>query len=475
MIHRYLVREIKEHRNSPRIYLDNSVLDDAGFQTGVRYSRIVDTANKRLILRVDEEGMYRVSGKEVRGKSVPVIDLNSKAAFEPLDGLKAVRIVIQDNMICAMPLASEINARDRLQRLRQHLAEGALVTGSLSHGGGLLDHAAHQGLHEAGIRASMHMANEIDGDLLEHASEHNDVWTSGTVGLAAPMQEVVQDEWLMSRLPKLDILAVGIPCSGASRAGVSKRGLEKMEDHPEVGHLVASCLMMVQRTQPSLVVIECVKEYQQSASAQILRQHLRDSGYGVNEVILDGKSFGVLENRTRWFMVAATQGVSIELENLAPACTAVKVLGDVLDTISPDDPSWRSFQYLREKEVRDREKGNGFGMQIVTPEDTQVPVLRKGYFKGGSTDPLLKHPERDDTYRLFTANEHARIKEHPTQLIEGMSQGKAHALLGQSVLRKPVVALFRRIGECLQQWGNNLTQPQPQGLQPRYQLALATG
>jgi len=472
MMRRYIVRQMGEHRGAPRIYLDTKALKLAGFEPGTPYHRAIE--NGKVILRLDPNGDFRVSKKEKRGEIIPVLDINSKAALAPLEGMKAVRLVIQDNLICMMPTASEANARRRLERLRKNLASGQLLSASLSHGGGILDNAAHHGLEDAGVKSNLAFANEIDGDLLEHSSESNEVWNSQSIGIAAPMQEAVQDEWLMTRIPQVDVLAVGIPCSGASRAGASKRGLDMMESHPEVGHLAASFLMVIQRTQPSIVVVECVKEYQQTASAQIIRQHLRDSGYQVNEVILNGRDFGVLENRTRWFLVAATHGISVDLEALAPVCTPVRTVSEVLEPVGEDSDAWRDFQYLKTKAVRDAEKGNGFAMQIVEPSDSSVPVLRKGYHKGGSTDPLLKHPSKEGLYRLFSAVEHARIKQIPEHLIAGMSQTKAHELLGQSVLYAPVRALFKRIGSALGRWATGHDQNTPVVTQP-YQLARATG
>lgn len=471
MMRRYMVREIGEHRGAPRIYLDNAALAIAGFTPGAAYKR--ETTGGRVVLRLDVNGQFKVSRKEKEGKIIPVIDINSKEALSPLDGLKAVRLVIADGVISATPTASQANAQRRLKRLRENLAQGCIVSASLSHGGGIMDNAAHHGLAAAGIDSQMAFANEIDGDLMEHACGHNEVWSDTSMGLAAPMQEAVQDEWLMQRIPQVDILAVGIPCSGASRAGASKRGLDMMESHPEVGHLAASFLMMVQRTQPAVVVVECVKEYQATASAQLIRQHLRDCGYGVKEVILNGKDFGVLENRTRWFMVAATNGIEVNLDAIAPVCNPIRTVAEVLENVPADDAAWRDFQYLKTKAVRDAEKGNGFNMQIVRESDTSVPVLRKGYHKGGSTDPLLQHPQKEGIYRLFTAWEHARIKQIPEHLIDGMSQTKAHELLGQSVLHAPVKALFRRIGESLYRWAGADVQDHTHA--PAYRLALATG
>lgn len=474
MIRRYLVRQIGENKGAPRIYIDTPALADAGFTPGATYSRTVEDG--RVVLKIDPTGRYTVSKKEVRGNAVPVIDINSREALSPLDGLTAVRLVLQDGMIAALPLASQLNAKKRLERLRENLERGCLTAGSLSHGGGILDNAAHAGIEQSGLHASLAFANEIDTDLMEHASRTNEVWNSKTMGIGAPMQEAVQDEWLMARLPQVDILAVGIPCSGASKAGASKRGLDLMEQHPEVGHLAASFLMMVQKAQPAVVVVECVQEYAKTGSAQIIRQQLRDSGYSVNEVILNGKDFGVLENRTRWFLVAATAGIGVNLDALAPSCVPVRTIEEVLEPIRADDASWRTFDYLKSKAVRDAEKGNGFSMQIVKPTDTSVPVLRKGYHKGGSTDPLLEHPEKEGTYRLFTATEHARVKQIPEHLVEGMSQTKAHELLGQGVLFAPVKALFDRIGRSLISWSaQDRRHGAEKAAKPAYQLKLATG
>ncbi|WP_234265117.1 DNA cytosine methyltransferase [Hydrogenophaga sp. NFH-34] len=472
-IRRYLIRKLGEHRGSPRLYIDTMALKEAGFEPGASYTRHVDKEAGRIVLKLDPIGTHRVSKKEKSGNTMPVIDINSREALSPLDGLQAVRLVIQDGMIAAMAPASQLNARRRLHRLREHLVQGRVVTGSLSHGGGILDNAAHAGLASAGVDSSLAFANEIDEGLMEHSSKVNEIWDMGTIGIGAGMQEAVQDEWLMQRLPQIDVLAVGIPCSGASKAGAAKRKLELMENHPEVGHLAASFLMMVQRTQPAVVVVECVQEYANTGSAQIIRQHLRDSGYNVNEVTLKGEDFGVLECRKRWFLVAATNGITIELDKLEPACTPVRIVAEALDEIADDDAIWRSFDYLKAKAVRDVEKGNNFSMQLVQPTDTFVPTLRKGYHKGGSTDPLLAHPRKEGLYRLFTAKEHARIKQIPDHLIVGMSECRAHQLLGQSVLFTPVKALFNRIGQALAMWveGEQTSSTYSAG----YNLIRATG
>jgi hypothetical protein len=102
-----------------------------------------------------------------------------------------------------------------------------------------------------------------------------------------------------------------------------------------------------------------------------------------------------------------------------------------------------------DKEVRDVDAGKGFRMQTVTPESTSVPTLRKGYHKGGSTDPVLVHPINPSLLRKFTGKEHARIKGVPESLVDNMSDTMAHELLGQGIVFAPFEQVGEHIGRTL--------------------------
>lgn len=448
------VKQIGTHRNSPRIYLDGLQAIRSGFAPGDRFDIV--TEGQRVVLTANRDGS-RVVSKKKRGEAeYPVIDINSRDLLSVFEGMDSVRIIVRNNRIFLLPLASEVKKAERLNRLSEKLNNSsALSMGSLSHGGGVLSHAIHSGLREAGIGATLEFANEIREDLIEQAAIHNDSWSENTAIMNLPMQELAQDEWLLEQLPKLEILEMGLPCSGASRAGKSKRGLEIMEDHPEVGHLVVAALIILDRTQPAYVLFENVTEYANTASAQILRHQLRDMGYSTQEAVLSGKDFGCLENRVRWCMVAHTKGTSFSFDDIMPKLTAVRKLGEVLDPVDQDDPSWREVAYLKEKEIRDKSDGKGFSMQYVTPESASVPTIRKGYAKGGSTDPRLLHPDNPDLSRLLTPSEHARIKGVPINLIAGLSATIAHQELGQGIVYAPFEAVGTRIGEHLNKLVDN--------------------
>lgn len=440
------IKPLKQNKGAPRLYLDGLQAIRTGFSPGDKYDIVVD--GDKLILSANKDGS-RVISRRMRGDiECPVIDINSQELLSMFDGMSSVRVVVRAGQVFILPIASESKKKERLARITRKMQNGETMNmGSLSHGGGILSHAIHSGLRSAGIAARLSFANEIREDLMDQAATHNDAWDKSTSVMNLPMQELAQDEYLLKNLPRLEVLEMGLPCSGASRAGKSKRGLDIMEDHPDVGHLVVAALIILDRTQPAYVLLENVPEYASSASAQILRHQLRDMGYSTCEAILSGKDFGCLENRVRWCMVAHTHGTTFTFDDIQPKVTIVKLLGEVLSDIPHDDPSWREVTYLKDKQERDHAAGKGFSMQFVGPASRSVPTIRKGYAKGGSTDPRVRHPDNPALSRLLTSGEHARIKGVPPELITGLSETIAHQELGQGIVYEPFELVGKRIGD----------------------------
>lgn len=443
------VKKIGTHRGAPRLFLDGLQASRAGFAPGDRFNVAIDGTS--VVISRNKDGSRTVSRRDKGDQAYPVIDINNKELLAMFEGMDELRVVVAKDHVYLLPLASQVKKVERIERLAGKIARGEpLAMGSLSHGGGILSHAIHQGLNDAGMRADLTFVNEIRTDLIEHAIGQNDAWGENTRAVVMGMQEVAQDDWLLQALPKLEVLEMGLPCSGASQAGRTKRALEKMEDHPEVGHLMFAALTILSKTQPAVVLLENVPQYAKSASAQILRLQLRDMGYTCHEAVLEGKDFGCLENRVRWCLVGVTAGVEFDFERLAPTVRMVNTMADVIDySIADDDPKWRAYQGLKDKAARDKEDGKGFRMQVVTEDSTSIPTLRKGYAKAGTCDPLLQHPTDPSLLRLLTAAEHARVKGVPPGLIEGLSETIAHQLLGQGIVYEPFRAVGQRIGESV--------------------------
>ncbi|MCW3589059.1 DNA cytosine methyltransferase [Burkholderia cenocepacia] len=449
MLDGYYIKKVGQNRGKPRVWLDAQVAK-AGMEPGQRYDVVVN--GQTVVLQANPDGSRIVSGKRSKdGEKInPLIDLNSQELLAIFDGMTAVRVAVKQGEIYILPLASELKKRERMTRLKHKLEAGeALTIGSLSHGGGVMTHALHQGLEAAGHTTKLAFANEIREELLEHAAIHNDAWSTDTKVFAAPMQELAFDERGIANIPKTEILEAGIPCSGASKSGRAKRGLAHAESHPEVGHLVVAALVILSKANPAVAIIENVVPYASSASAEILRNQFRDMGYVTHERVLNGVEWGTFENRDRWFMVAVTEGIEFDIDQLLPPQAVPRELKEILDPVALDDPQWRTMEALKAKEVRDLAAGKNFKMQTFAQDATSVGTITKGYAKVRSTDPKVRHPEDPDLLRQFSVAEHARIKGVPENLVSGLSATIGHEVLGQGVIHNNVKDLGHHIGNAL--------------------------
>ncbi len=438
---------LREKRGSPHFWLENQSATRSGFMPGEHFN--LRPYRMGVLLELADQGERTVSRKTKGASLVPIIDINSREALGPLVGHEVVRVVFGDRAIYVTPPASEIRRQRRLRRLRAHLEDKVVETGGVACGGGILSHALHAGLSDAGLSPTSRLANEIRVDVANHAFVHNESFSEETVFATMPLQELAFDEEVMARLPEIDVLELGLPCSGASSAGRAKNAISLPEAHPFVGHLVAGAVAIIAKLNPVCIVLENVPNYARSASAAILRTQLADMGYSVSERILVGTDWGELEARQRWFLVAMTRGVGFDFEALQPGEQRVRYLAEIMDAVPVDDPSWSRMQYLRDKEVRDREAGKGFRMQVFDGSEIAISTLTKGLHKRRSTDPFFVHPEDPDLLRLPTVGEHARCKGVPEHLVAGLPQSIGHEVLGQSIVYGPVRAMARHIGEAL--------------------------
>lgn len=440
----YVVRKIGQNRGIPRVWLEGRQTAQAGFTPGQGYDVITEPG--RIILRLAKGGERVVSQKTKGERILPVIDLRSKELLSRFDGCDAVRVVFGDREIIILPMASEVARCERRERLAKKLSTGTLTTGSVCHGGGIMSHAVHSGLKAAGVNSELAFAIELREELLQHAAEANSAWTNKTLAVAAPLQEAAFDTSL--DLGLVEILEMGLPCSAASKAGRSKHGTKRPEQHADVGFLIAPALALIARVNPSVIVFENVPQYADSASADILRGQLKAWGYQLNETTLNGQDFGSLEHRARWCLVAVSDGIPFDFAALVKTAET-RQLGELLDPIGEDDARWSQMAGLKAKEARDLAAGKWFRMQTVTAASTKVPTLTKGYAKNRSTDPKLAHPTKPGLLRLLTAAEHARVKRIPDQLIAGLPQTVAHEVLGQSVIWSAFQAVAMTLGLAL--------------------------
>lgn len=450
-IHAVSIRKLGFHRGCPRLWLEGRIPASAGFTPHTRFAAVKDAASLKVTLKIESQGNRMVSRKMKSENYIPVIDINSAEVLAMFAGLEHIRVIAKNGEIIIESLETERRAKERLQRIQTKMADGQpLSMGSVSHGGGILSKAIHDGLARSGIKSNLVFANDIREELIEHAGFANPVWTEKTIHLAAPLQELAFDQEVMSSLPVVDILEAGLPCEASSLSGRAKNGTSCAEEHPLVGHLIVPFLALVARVNPAVIIVENVPPYRATASMHIMRNQLRDFGYEVHEIELNSADWGVIEHRKRMCMVAVSAGLKFSFDDLVIPHAGAPTLGSYLDPISPEDPAWSAMEYLFAKAERDAKEGKGFAMQILTEEATKVGTIGKGYYKNRSTEPKIQHPFKE-LYRLFNSREHSRIKGIDEVLVEGLSQTTAHEILGQSITPTPFKAVGALLGSMLRE------------------------
>lgn len=456
MTHTVKLLKLTLHRGGIRFWTEGRAPAKSGFTPGCRF--LVVKNGQSLLLRLDPSGDRIVSSKASKtGARAPVIDINSAEELAPLAGLLLVRVMFRQGELLISAPASERRRVKRLTRLAIRLqGSKAITTAGVAAGGGVLTHALAAGLADANVATVHAFHNEVRDDLCEHAATHNEAFSPvHTQVYAMPLQELAFDEDLMGSIVEVDVVELGLPCSGASKAGRAKKIIRMPEEHPEAGHLVIGALALLVRLNPAVVLFENVPAYRTTASAALIRQHLKEMGYSLHERLLYGPDFGELEQRTRWCLVAMTEGVAFDLGTLPSPTARPRLLSEVLEPLECVENRWSTMPGLCAKQTRNREEGHNFKMQIFDGSEPGIGTLTKGLNKNRSTDPKIRHPKDPTLLRIPTPREHARCKGVPEHLVLGLCATTAHELLGQSVVYAPFRHVARHIGLALLAWSRD--------------------
>lgn len=445
----------------PRVWMEGQKLHHGGVQIGKKYAIKADVPAKRLELievPFDFSGKHvTVSKRERNGVVHPLIEIRSEQIREVFEDDEKVRIALRRGRIVITALQIQTKIRERLKRIKDKLDRGEkLAVCSLFHGGGVLDRAIHSGMLRSGVGSFIQVGVEIESEYLDTSLRNNNamLWTEDSIAICSDIRDVHLGE----STPQVDIICGGIPCLGASKSGRAKLGLEFAEDHDDAGALYLDYLNWVRATNPAIVLIENVSEYLNTAAMSAIRNVLSYHGYDVHETVLDGWDFGSLERRKRMVVVAITQGLgdSFSFDNLSVNKVRESCINEILDPVPLDDESWKPYQYLAAKEVRDKTAGKGFRRQLLTGAEDGCGVLGRGYKKGRGTEPFIIHPTNQELSRLFTKAEHARIKGIPQVMLEGVSETTGHEIAGQSVCFHQFESVGEEIGHFLLRSRSNI-------------------
>lgn len=445
---------VSESRSVPRIWLEGQRLAHAGVEIGVQYVLSVSSKLKRIELRPAPQGFAGktiIVSKRTRNERVyPLIELRDVIITELFNIGTKLRVAVQNGRIIISPSHIAMRVQERVTRFLDKLKSNEpLHVISLFHGGGVLDAALHEGMQRSKLASYVKVGVELEGDYIDASLKNNpELWRDDSIVINGDIRDV---NILGSGIPQADVLVGGVPCTGASRAGKSKNKLSCAEEHSTAGSLFHDYLNWVKVTNPCVVILENVVEYMTEAAMTVIRSVLSHLGYQLSETVLDGPSMGSLEKRKRLCLVATTPGVCgpVDFEQLVPVRQKEEKLADVLEVIPVDSDRWKPYDYLADKEVRDKASGKGFMRQLLTGEEDGCGTIGRGYAKARSTEPFIVASHDPSLSRLMTEYEHARVKTIPVRLIEGLSATTAHEVLGQSVIYCAFVAVGELIGKTV--------------------------
>lgn len=442
-VKQYIYTQIKEHRNSKRVWMEGRKLAEAGFVKGAKITPIWDASRCQLTFKLDENGTKTVSGRvnKKTGEVKPIIDLLSQ---DLAPAGTRLRVTVMHGVIICNLHHEEQKKFEREQRIME-IATGkrTLKEGSLCTGIGVSTYAAHQSLEKAGIVSELDWVVDVEQTYLEAACRNNPALTEDTQLFVGSIEEVEPE-----LLNKVDVLTVSLPCTGHSLSGRAKLGLKFGEAHPEAATSVFGMMQVVKQTNPAIILSENVPQAQKSATYHLIISELERLGYKVHETILNGDDAGTIENRERYFFVAVSAGLDEHFNfDLIPQPRIYNTMEDVMEDIADEDSMWKPYDYLNEKAIRDKAAGKGFARQFINKASKSIGCIGRHYNKARSTEPFWKR--EDGMERLVTVSEHCKVKLIPEMLVDGLSNTIAHQGLGQSVLFPHVTALMDCIAELI--------------------------
>lgn len=438
---------VGEHRGKRRLWLEGLRLGEAGFAPGARYAVTLDTASRSITLSLDDAGDRQVSKRTRQRRSgpseTPIIDVASEGLADVLGDAGRVKAVVADGEIRFTLHPADQARMEREARTRMNIREGRITEGTVCAGGGVSTLAIHQGFEQAGLAGSVEWVVDREQRYLQAAIDNNEVIEGARI-LMASVEELERMD-----LTPVDALTCSLPCTGHSLSGKAKRGLKSAEEHPTDALAVYGLLKTIEATNPSAVISENVTQAADSATYALVRAYLKEQGYVMAEVTLDGHDAGTVENRKRWWLVALSKGFAegLSLENLPKQDRRYAKLGDAMEAVPADSPMWSKNEYLAIKAERDKAAGKGFARQFVDEDSETIGCIGRGYAKRRGTEPAVSR--EDGMERLLTPIEHARVKGIPEKLVEDLSAQLAHEILGQSILFGHAKVLAKRVGDHL--------------------------
>lgn len=259
-------------------------------------------------------------------------------------------------------------------------------------------------------------------------------------------------------VPDHDILTAGFPCQAFSIAG--KRG--GFEDTR--GTLFFDIARILKEKNPKALFLENVKGLMNHRGGETLKTILRvlrkDLGYFVPDPqVVNAKNFGVPQNRERVFIVGFRKDLGIDSFDY-PEGNGVKTsLQDILEKEPVSVKYYLSDVYLnslREHKKRHKQKGHGFGYEIVDKDEVANAIVVGGMGRERNLvvdrrlenfEPVtnIKGKVNREGVRRMTPREWARLQGFGDKFEIPVSDTQAYKQFGNSVAIPAVQAVAEKV------------------------------
>lgn len=233
-----------------------------------------------------------------------------------------------------------------------------------------------------GIRLGLQLTNEVSTVFSSEWDKFAQQTYEANFG-EVPAGDITQIE--ADDIPDHDILVGGFPCQAFSQAG-KQLGFEDTR-----GTLFFEIARIIKAKRPKVFLLENVKNlvrHDKGKTFKVIMDTLTSLDYVVGAKVLNGKDFGVPQNRERIYIVGFDKHQVNNIEDFrfpTPPMTSTQV-GNVLDVNVPDkytisDRLWAGHKRRKSEHIQ---KGNGFGYSMVNNLNSHTNTLSARYGKDGS-------------------------------------------------------------------------------------------
>jgi DNA (cytosine-5)-methyltransferase 1 len=273
-----------------------------------------------------------------------------------------------------------------------------------------------------------------------------------------PFGDITKDTTKSFIPDNFDVLCAGFPCQAFSIAG-RRGGFEDTR-----GTLFFDVAEIIKKKQPKAIFLENVKGLRShdkgKTLATILNVLREDLNYFVPDPqVINAKNYGVPQNRERIFIVGFRKDLGISEFTYPEPKSKKKVLKQILEKKEVSVKYYLSTTYLetlKKHKARHKDKGNGFGYEIISENGIANAVVCGGM---GRERNLVKDDRltnfipitnisgevNREGVRKMTPREWARLQGFPDKFKIIVSDAQAYKQFGNSVAVPAIQATAMKI------------------------------